>query len=243
MLKGLGSADKTELKKSLFGWSFLRWSIVITIPLMIGMSQMGVFGLLSLFLGPWAGYMIADRRSDGKVVRALEAVANLEQRLLKELACDSAIAGYVCVQSLEKPGGIFVDTSNKTLTATTWAGELNRDRLESLPEDCFKTMKFEAHEITRWNAYAPSAALLKAVGNPLKLNSSELLAMHSHNADARKTEREGTGLTIHTNRLDAQEIFINLNYEAAKKWILLLTKFTDGELEPVQSLTEFPAVN
>ncbi|MDO8775724.1 MAG: hypothetical protein Q7K57_44890 [Burkholderiaceae bacterium] len=190
---------------------------------------------------PVIAWAIATYRASVKAPEVLAMTLKVQEKLLAKALGDSGNRpGYFCVDYTYMPSAIAVDVVKGTLTAVTWSGPTNKERLKALPDDCLRSVTYERAELTKWSAYQPGATTLEPVGSLAGLNASEMMAMQRKNAKARVEQQQNTGLTISSNRLHEQEIFVNLKYEAAKQWILLIEKFTAGTLPAVDTSTEFP---
>lgn len=101
-----------------------------------------------------------------------------------------------------------------------------------------RCITLDVHELKSCSAEQPGVSTLSLAGSGH--SSSDMLTVHSYNQEERVEQRNGTGLRIITENLDATEIFMNFDYEVAKSWVVLLDKFSSGRLEVPSSPTEFP---
>lgn len=99
-----------------------------------------------------------------------------------------------------------------------------------------RDIKFDVRELRQWRAIDPGATLIEVSGG----TSDQLLGALNHNVRARNERAQGTGLQLITDRLDATEIFLNFDFDEAKKWVLLLTKLSEGRLEVPVATIEYP---
>ena len=223
-----------ESPKELKAWKreiFWKWYIVAG-PATFIVSAMA--GSLPVFLGAmvvtwFATKFISGMTAEERMGRAMSR----QETILNKLLGNPTSPKYFCIDYASVPCGIAVNT--ETVTAVCWTAPT--DRLNNPTADDFVVHCVFKAELMEWSAAKPSAETLEAVGS---VSTSAMLAMHRKNSAALRVQTQNTGLTLTTNRLDLQEVFLNLNYEAAKQWILLLKKFSDGELPPISIPTEFP---
>jgi len=228
-------AELKQFQRPIFWPTFVSsWVVIFLISLF-------TLSLWIFLASPALAWAIATYRAQKKAPEVLAMTLKVQEKLLAKAFGDSPNRpGYFCVDYTYMPSAIAVDVEKGTLTAVTWSGPTSKERLKALPDDCLHSVTYERAELTKCRAYEPGITTLGPVGSLAKLNSSEMLAMQRRNEKARVEQQQSTGLTIETNRLHEQEVFVNLKYEAAKQWLLLLEKFTDGTLPTVNTPTEFP---
>lgn len=212
---------------------FWRWFIFVG-PAMLLVSAFAGSMLVSLvaMLSAWFGTkFMAGITAEDRMGRAIHR----QKIMLGKLLGNPDTPKYFCVDFAARPSSIAVDPVANTVTAVCWPSSANRTT--AVDADGFVTHCFSRAELIEWEAISPGAEILKSVGS---VSTSTMVAMHRQNSAARQEQVLNTGLILKTDRLDLQEVFLNLNYESAKQWILLLKKFSDGELPTVSIPTEFP---
>lgn len=234
MLEGSAAELKALQSGPIFWHKYLLLSLVLTIVLLFFLS------LFAFIAGPLLAWPVAAYWARDHAEKVMTVTMLLQNKLLKEVLGEPRAPAYFCIDYLTSPSGIAVDPDNKTLTAVTWSGPLTKDRLNQVPEDCLRKDVFSVQNIVQWRSFKPEVTTLERIGDSRHFTMNEKLQIDATNRRALNQQTATTGLTITTNLLDNQEVFLNLNHEAAKKWMLLLTKFSNGDLPAVTVPTEFP---
>lgn len=228
----------TELKKYKKGklWpKVLLYSFGFMVPIafVIGPGT-------ALLISPFLAWPLAKMRLHSQAELFLDVATRMQTIMLQKALGNPQAPAYFCVDYAWMPSAIAVDVNANTVTAVCWSGPTTKDRLKQLPDGCFVSHTFKSSELLKWQAVKPGADIVEALGSLANVSTSDMMAMHRKNSAARQEQRQNTGLILETNRLDLQEVFLNLNYESAKQWILLLKKLSDDELPALTAATEFP---
>lgn len=224
---------RRQLQRHFYWKKYGISTAIICIPLL----GLGIFGLIIALLLAWP---IAKVWAGSLADKALARMLRIENAVKDRLLGTPAAARYFTADATNDPCGIAVDPAAETLTTVTWVGPYTKQRLETLEDDCFQTQVFKSAEILEWKAFQPGVSLHELVGSIAHQRTEDIMAVNRQNASARREQRDGTGLFIGTDRLNAQEVFLNMNYPDAQKWILLLKKFSDRTLPAVTEPTPFP---
>ncbi len=206
---------------------------LIFIPLI----WLSIIGLFIAFLLAWP---VAKFWAGSLADKSLSRMLRIENAVKDRLLGTPAAASYFTADATNTPCGIAVDPAAGTLTAVTWVGPYTKQRLETLADDCFKTQVFASAEILEWKSVQPGVSLHELVGSVAHQRSEDIMAVNRQNARAMREQRNGTGLFLETDRFNAQEVFLNMNYSDAKQWMLLLKKFSDRTLPAITEPTPFP---
>lgn len=220
------------LKKSNFWFLFL---FIGPITLFVSILFQSFLVSLGLIIFAWfATKFIAGLSAD----TATEREASRRKTMLNLLLGDPEVPKYFCLDHALVPCAIAVDPAGDTVTTLHWSKPLNQ--FDNPTADSFISHTFTKNELLEWESVKPDADIYEVVGSLSNVKTSDMLSMQINNARARREQRSNTGLTLKIDRLEQQEVFVNLNYEAAKQWLLLLKKFSSGELPALTIPSEFP---
>ena len=179
---------------------------------------------------------IAKKMSNSAAREMLDQFIDVENRIQAKLMAGSANHQYFNVDCTNSPCGIAVDPVAQTVTILSWSGNLTKELVLELPNDRLKVVTFGVSEIRKWGAVDPGQTTYEAIG----LRGNDRLAMAMKNEREASNRRNGQGLLIETDRLECPEILVNLTFEEAKPWVLLLTRFTDRTLPVLTAPQPYP---
>ncbi len=205
----------------------------------------GIGALCTIFLGAFAfvvgglvGWPIARLWSAHLAEKAQRTVLNLELELVRRATAGDSC--YYYVDGMNSPCAIAANPVSQTLTVVNWAGALNSQRIANPTDDCFKVTSVLASDLKEWRAFEPEVLMQKPAGSLAGMKTADMVAMQRHNSAARKHQRDATGLTITTQRLDLPPIFVNCSFAVGERWVQLLEQFAAGTLHVPEKATLFP---
>lgn len=194
----------------------------------------------ALLISPFLAWPLAKMRLNSQAEFFLGLATKMQAIMMEKALGNPQAPAYFCMDFAWLPSAIAADPNTNTVTAVCWSGPTTPKRFKELPDGCFVSHTFKSSELVKWRAVDPGANTIEALGSLANVSTSDMMSMAMKNSAARQEQRKNTGLTLETNRLDLQEVFLNLTYESAKQWILLLKKLSDGELPMLNVATEFP---
>ncbi len=101
-----------------------------------------------------------------------------------------------------------------------------------------KNSLFSPAQILNYSAYSPEYGTLESVGNTTLVERSDIARANGRNQRAAALE---TGLYFDLDDIDNPKVFAPMPYEEAEKWMLVIKKFIDGDLEQPAEPRAYPA--
>ncbi len=230
MLNG-SNAERKAFQNQFF------WSKFFLVAGVVALCTM-FLGALAFIVGGVVAWPVARLWSAHLAEKAQRTVLSLEQEMIRRVTAGQNC--YYFVDGMNRPSAIAANPATKTLTVMNWAGPLNPGRIASPTDDCFRLTSLAAGDLKEWRAFEPEVQLQKPAGSLAGMRTSDMLAMERHNAAEKKNQRDVTGLTIMTNRLDVAPLFVNCSFQVGERWVQLLNKFVEGSLETPAAATLFP---
>ncbi len=124
-------------------------------------------------------------------------------------------------------GALAIDAKEKTI-ATVCA--CKKFKLQ-------KPFVFHFDKIDSYKAFAPGFSTIRSIGEESVFNVAEEL---SHNIASQANANFQSGLYFYLDDITKPEIFVQMQYGEAEKWMLILKKLVDGSLEEQSTPFLFP---
>ncbi len=101
-----------------------------------------------------------------------------------------------------------------------------------------KNSLFSPSQILNYSAYSPEYGTIESVGNATLTEQSNIARANGRKQRAAALE---TGLYFDLDDIDNPKVFAPMPYEEAEKWMLVIKKFIDGDLEQPAEPRAYPA--
>lgn len=183
-----------------------------------------LFGLTSVI---WLN-RIFERMMKIPARKALKKLISFE-RAAADLAI--SIAGNNCYYNAAYNGAIAVDAHSKKMAIAV--GQFKKESGHA-----FEEIVLTPGEVTDWSAIK-GGATFQSVANAGPFTT---LAVRRGNLQELAHQGANTGLLLRTTNLSYTEIIINLEFDEAKAWVMVLDKFNKGNLEVPSRPTVYPFV-
>jgi len=101
-----------------------------------------------------------------------------------------------------------------------------------------KNSVFSPSQILNYTAHSPGHSTLESIGRATLEEQSTIAQANNRNQQAASLK---TGLYFDLDDIDNPKVFAPMPYEEADKWMLVIKKFIDGELEQPAEPRPYPA--
>ncbi len=101
-----------------------------------------------------------------------------------------------------------------------------------------KNSLFGASQILSYNAHSPGYSTIESVGRATLSEQSNIAQANGSNQYASELQ---TGLYFDLDDIDNPKVFAPMPYKEAEKWMLVIKKFIDGDLEQPVEPRAYPA--
>lgn len=172
---------------------------------------------VGLIVSPvFLNYLVSSRRIK-KVNAAYEQMSSAVKGQLKK-------TDYY---NIGEYGAIAVDAKNKEISV------VNADQQFKVKEP----FVFAHEKIRNYKSHAPEYTTWDSVGST---DLQTLRDMRNKNLIAKANAHAGSGIYIDLDDISKPQIFIQMEYYEAEKWLLILEKLLNGSLEEQPSPMRFP---
>jgi hypothetical protein len=122
--------------------------------------------------------------------------------------------------------GIGVDVANKMLATNSI------DRKYRISEP----FKFSLDKVINYQAFSPGYTVISGTG----LNSARQAQTEAQNLSAQIKSKNETGLYIDLDDVNRPRVFVEMTFDHAESWVLLLNKLRNGRLEKQSTALLYP---
>lgn len=197
------------------GWKYLGLSVIL--GAMITSNGSPNLGMPLMFILP---LVLANFRSKKKIRQAEDRVRIMGEKLNQALP-------HIDFYRVEGTGGIALDAQNQRFAIVSTTVKMEPT----------EALAFDIRIIRSYEAYSPEYTSTKVYGN--------LAAGLQADMDTLRNKRIAfmeTGLYLHTSDIEYPKIHVQMKYDAAEAWLLLIEKCLANELpsRPAPSVYPFP---
>lgn len=195
------------------GWKYLILSVIL--GAIITSNDMPNLGMPLMFFLP---LVIANFRSKTKIRQIEERMRVMGENL-------SRVLPQIDFYRVEGNSGIALDAKNRRFAVVDTNAKME-------PKEA---LAFDIDIIRRYEAYSPEYTTTKVYGS--------LAAGVQADMDTLRQQRQAameTGLYLHTNDIAYPKIHVQMKYDAAEAWLLLIEKCLANELPSRPAPTVYP---